>query len=120
MSHADFVHLRIHTAYSLAEGAIRIKQLVKTCQAEGMPAVGIADTGNLFGALEFSSACAEAGIQPIIGVQMAIRRDEEGGRTFGGIEKKPEPDQLVLLAQNEAGYANLLKLVSKAFMETDA
>ena len=120
MPHANFVHLRTHTAYSLSEGAIKIKQLVKLCQAEQMPAVGVADTGNLFGALELSSACAEAGIQPIIGVQMAIRREEEPNRGFGGIEKKPEPDQLVLLAQNEAGYLNLLKLVSKAFMETDA
>ena len=85
-----------------------------------MPAVGVADTGNLFGALELSSACAEAGIQPIIGVQMAVRREEEPNRGFGGMEKKPEPDQLVLLAQNEAGYLNLLKLVSKAFMETEA
>jgi len=120
MPHADFVHLRLHTAYSLAEGAIRIKQLVKTCQAEGMPAVGITDTGNLFGALEFSSACADAGIQPIIGVQIAVRREVEQNRGFGGVEKMPEPDQLVLLAQNEAGYLNLLKLVSKAFMETEA
>ncbi len=120
MSYADFVHLRTHTAYSLSEGAIKIKQLVKLCQAEQMPAVGVCDTGNLFGALELSSACAEAGIQPIIGVQLAIRREEEANRGFGGVDKKPEPDQLVLLAQNEAGYLNLLKLVSKAFMETDA
>ena len=77
MPHANFVHLRTHTAYSLSEGAIKIKQLVKMCQAEQMPAVGVTDTGNLFGALEFSSACAEAGIQPIIGVQLAIRREEE-------------------------------------------
>jgi DNA polymerase-3 subunit alpha len=120
MPHADFVHLRLHTAYSLAEGAIRVKQLVKQCQAEGMPAVAITDTGNLFGALEFSSACAEAGIQPIIGVQLAVRREVEANRGFGGVEKMPEPDQLVLLAQNEAGYLNLMKLVSKAFMETEA
>src|SRR5579859_6452173 len=121
MPHANFVHLRTHTAYSLSEGAIKIKQLVKMCQAEQMPAVGVTDTGNLFGALELSSACAEAGIQPIIGVQLAIRREEEeGSRGFGGIAQKPEPDQLVLLAQNEAGYLNLLKLVSKAFMETEA
>src|SRR5579859_8244789 len=121
MPHANFVHLRTHTAYSLSEGAIKIKQLVKMCQAEQMPAVGVTDTGNLFGALELSAACAEAGNQPIIGVQLAIRREEEeGSRGFGGIAQKPEPDQLVLLAQNEAGYLNLLKLVSKAFMETEA
>ncbi len=123
MPHAEFVHLRVHTAYSLSEGAIKIKQLVKLCQTLGMPAVGIADTGNLFGALEFSSACAEAGIQPIIGVQMQIRREDEAAKGFGAGRdpgRKPEPDQLVLLVQNEAGYGNLLKLVSKAFLGTDA
>jgi len=118
MPHADFVHLRVHSAYSLSEGAIKIKQLVKLCQSLQMPAVAITDSGNLFGALEFSVACSEAGIQPIIGVQLAIRRDDERG--FGGGERRPEPDPLVLLAQNAAGYANLLRLVSTSFLGTEA
>ncbi|MGE5503205.1 MAG: DNA polymerase III subunit alpha [Actinomycetota bacterium] len=117
MGHADFVHLRLHTAYSLSEGAIRIKALVKQCDKMGMPAVAITDTGNLFGALEFSTSCADAGIQPIIGVQLAVRRDDAPPSKDG---RKPDPDWVVLLCQNEAGYANLLKLVSKAFLETDA
>ena len=116
-AHADFVHLRVHTAYSLAEGAIKLKQLIKLCEKAAMPAVGIADTGNLFGALEFSVSCADAGIQPIVGCQVAIRR-EDGAPAKDG--RRPEPDPLVLLCQNEAGYLNLLKLVSKAFLETDA
>ena len=116
-SHADFIHLRVHTAYSLSEGAIKLKQLVKLCEKLAMPAVGICDTGNLFGALEFSTSCADAGIQPIIGVQLAIRR-EDGPPSKDG--RKPEPDWLVLLAQSEAGYLNLLKLVSKAFLETES
>jgi len=120
MPHADFVHLRVHSAYSLSEGAIKIKQLVKLCQSHQMPAVAITDTGNLFGALEFSIACADAGIQPIIGVQLAIRREDDGGRGFGGGEKRPEPDIIVLLAKDESGYLNLLKLVSKAFLETES
>jgi len=107
---ADFVHLRVHSAYSLSEGAIKVKQLVKLCQTNGMPAVAITDTGNLFGALEFSVACAEAGIQPIIGVQLHVRRDDDAPRAAAG--RKPEPDQLVLLVQNREGYANLLQLVS--------
>ncbi len=122
MPHSDFVHLRLHTAYSLSEGAIKVKQLVKLCQGFHMPAVAITDTGNLFGALEFSSACAEAGVQPIIGVQLHIRRDDEAAKGFGAARdpgRKPEPDQLVLLAQNAAGYGNLLKLVSKAYLETE-
>jgi DNA polymerase-3 subunit alpha len=64
---ADFVHLRVHTAYSLSSGAIRIKELVDLCKAERMPAVAVTDTGNLFGALEVATTCATAGIQPIIG-----------------------------------------------------
>ncbi len=122
MPHADFVHLRVHTAYSLSEGAIKVKQLVKLCQGYRMPAVAITDTGNLFGALEFSSACSESGVQPIIGVQLQIRREEDAEKGFGAGRdsgRKPEPDQLVLLAQNAEGYGNLLKLVSKAYLETE-
>jgi DNA polymerase-3 subunit alpha len=115
MPHADFVHLRVHSAYSLSEGAIKVKQLVDLCKREKMPAVGLADTGNLFAAMEFSMAAADAGIQPIIGCQLAIRRTDEGMR--GG--KAPVPDTIVLLVQNETGYRNLCKLVSKSYLETE-
>ena len=80
MPHADFVHLRVHSAYSLSEGAIKIKQLIGLCRREKMPAVAIADTGNLFGALEFALAAKDAGVQPIIACQLAIAREEEGER----------------------------------------
>jgi DNA polymerase-3 subunit alpha len=124
MSHADFVHLRCHTAYSLSEGAIKVKELIKLVTKNAMPAVAITDTGNLFGGLEFSVTCADAGVQPIIGVQLQIRREEDVvAKGFGASRdtgRKPEPDQLVLLAQSEAGYANLMKLISKAFLATDA
>ncbi|MEW5728731.1 MAG: DNA polymerase III subunit alpha [Pseudomonadota bacterium] len=115
--HADFVHLRVHTAYSLSEGAIKIKQLAKLCEKMAMPAVGIADTGNLFGALEFSTTCADAGIQPLVGCQVAVRRDDGAPSRDG---RRPEPDWVVLICQSETGYANLMKLVSKAYLETDA
>ena len=114
MPHADFVHLHVHSAYSLSEGAIRIADLIGACQRMAMPAVAITDTGNLFGALEFSTACAAAGIQPIIGTEIAVRCHEPQA----GALRAPEPDRIVLLAQNEAGYGNLLKLSSKAFLET--
>ncbi len=114
MAHAEFVHLRVHTAYSLSEGALKIGELAALCRDEGMPAVAITDTGNLFGALEFSLACAEVGVQPVIGCQIAMRRTD-GGRNGHA----PPPDSLVLLAQNEAGYHNLLRLVSRAFLETE-
>src|SRR3954464_6954916 len=76
---ADFIHLRVHSAYSLSEGAIKIKQLVELCRRHAMPAVAITDTGNLFGAFQFAQAAAEAGIQPIIGCQLGLRRESADG-----------------------------------------
>lgn len=114
MPHADFVHLRAHSAYSLSEGAIKVKDLVKLAAKNGMPALAMTDTGNLFGALEFSLAGADAGVQPVIGCLLAIRRPDgtpKPGQVF-------DPDQLLMLVQDETGYENLLALVSRAFMET--
>ncbi|GAB6053485.1 DNA polymerase III subunit alpha [Magnetospira thiophila] len=116
MTHADFVHLRVHTAYSLSEGAIRVKDLAKLCQAHDMPAVAVTDTNNLFGAMEFSGAMAGAGVQPIIGCQLGLARSD-GTPGKGGLT--PPPDSLVLLCQNRVGYHHLLKLVSRAFLDTD-
>ena len=113
----SFIHLRVHTSYSLAEGAIKVKKLAKLCQSLKMPAVAITDTANLFGALEFSMVCAEAGIQPIIGCQIYIRRPDNG---LSGSVKYNEPDQLVLIAANEEGYRNLLHLVSDGFLKADS
>lgn len=109
---SQFIHLRVHSAYSLAEGAIKIKDLAKLCLKHKMPAVAITDSANLFGALEFSLACAEVGVQPIIGCQVNIRRPSDAHST-----NDLPPDQLVLLAQTELGYTNLLKLVSKSYLE---
>ncbi len=119
MTFAPFVHLRVHSAYSMSEGAIKIPKLVDLSVAENMPAVALTDTRNLFGALEFSQACLKAGVQPIIGCQLAVRRDDVS-TGHGQSGRLPEPDALVLLVQNEAGYLNLIHLVSKAFLETDS
>src|SRR5713101_4945344 len=116
MPHADFVHLRAHSAYSLSAGAIKVKELVGLCKKHGMPALALTDTGNLFGALEFAQAASEAGIQPIIGCELGLRRESDGRAIRIG--PAPPPDSVVLLAQNERGYRNLLKLVSKSFLET--
>ncbi|HEY8872806.1 MAG TPA: PHP domain-containing protein, partial [Stellaceae bacterium] len=95
---ADFIHLRTHTAYSLSAGAIRIKELVGLCRAEAMPAVAITDCGNLFGALEFATACAESGIQPIIGVEIALAPEAKNANGDAGRGQRPgngngvEPD----------------------------
>ncbi len=109
-SSAQFIHLRTHSAYSLLEGAIAIEEMVELCQKYAMPAVALTDSGNLFGSLEFSMACAEAGIQPIIGCVLAVEEQAKGNN-------KPETSQLVVLAKNETGYQNLLSLVSKSFLE---
>ncbi len=115
MPHADFVHLRVHSAYSLSEGALKVKDLISLCKAERMPAVAVTDTGNLFGAMEFGPAALAAGIQPITGAQIHIRRED--GTQHNGVASLA-PDQLVLLAQNEEGCGNLLHLLSKSFLDT--
>ena len=106
-----FIHLRVHSSYSLAEGAIHPKALVKLCARNDMPAVAVTDTNNLFGALEFSMAAADAGIQPIIGCQLSTHRESES--------RQPKaPDKLVFYAQNEQGYKNLMQLSSHAFLDS--
>jgi DNA polymerase-3 subunit alpha len=115
MSHSDYVHLRVHSAYSLSEGALKVKQLIELCRKHEMPAVAVTDTCNLFGTLEFAFSAKDAGIQPIIGCQLSIGRKDIDVRTA----IRPEPDQLAVLVQNETGYRNLMKLVSNAFLETE-
>ncbi|QQS12775.1 MAG: DNA polymerase III subunit alpha [Rhodospirillales bacterium] len=114
MTHAAFVHLRARTAYSLAEGAIKPDQLVALAKAGGMPAVAATDRDNLFGALEFAQYATKEGVQPIIGCDVAIRRDDEAAPAGGRLAVAA--DWLLLLAQNEAGYLNLLRLVSAAHL----
>jgi DNA polymerase-3 subunit alpha len=104
-----FIHLRVHTAYSLLEGAIPVKKLIALAKEYQMPAVAMTDTGNLFGALEFSLAAREAGIQPLIGCQIQVKS------TLA--DRKNETDLLVLLVQNQKGYQNLLKIVSHTYLK---
>jgi DNA polymerase III subunit alpha len=100
-----FIHLRTHTEYSLLEGAIPVKKLPGLCAAADMPAVAVTDSNNMFCALEFSVTASSAGIQPIIGCQISVAFDAPAPG-----EKARPPAPVVLLAQNETGYANLLKL----------
>ena len=109
-----FIHLRVRSAYSLLEGAVRAEALGRLAASQGMPTVAIADRCNLFGALEFSVACKEAGIQPIVGCALPVTGI--GGRSPERWSKTPT---VVLLAQTEAGYLNLSELSSKAFLEAD-
>ena len=119
MAHASFVHLRVHSAYSLSEGAIRLKDLVEDCQIAKMPAVAVTDTNNLFGALEFSLSAASAGVQPIIGCQLSVAREDSQNPQSGRTVSYMPPDQVVVLVQNDEGYRNLLKLLSKAYLDSE-
>ncbi len=116
-----FVHLNVRTAYSLLEGAIRIKSLAKVCKELQMPAIAITDTGNLFGALEFSEAMAAEGIQPIVGCSLPIVGTGERGddqRPAGVGQRAGAPTYLTLLAQNECGFLHLMDLASQAYLQS--
>ena len=107
-----FIHLRVHTEYSLLEGAIPVKKLPGMAAAMDMPAVAVTDTNNMFCALEFSEGASKSGIQPIVGCQVDV------GYTVPEPGKRPDaPAPIVLLAQNETGYENLMKLNSCAYLD---
>ena len=118
---AKFVHLKVHSAYSLLEGALTIPRLAKLAAEDGFPALGLSDTSNLFGALEFSDKLAGAGIQPIVGATLSVDFEEKKAEE---IEHTAKPVRLggdgpiALFAMSDAGYANLLKLVSRAHLES--
>ena len=116
MSAPRFIHLRLHSAYSLLEGAIPVKKLAGLCQAAGMPAVALTDTGNLFAALEFSETMAKAGIQPIMGCQLALATAEPAHPG----DRAPDPRPVVLLAQDATGFGNLMKLSSRNYLDCGA
>jgi DNA polymerase III subunit alpha len=107
-----FIHLRTHTEHSLLEGAVPVKKLVDLCKAASMPAVAVTDTNNMFAALEFSVTAMGAGVQPIVGCQIAIAHDPAQPG-----EKPRAPAPIVLLAQDEAGYKNLMRLNTRLYID---
>jgi len=116
MHHAPFVHLHVHTQYSLLDGAIRIPDLVERAREFRMPAIAITDHGNMFGAIEFYLKAQAAGIKPIIGCEVYVapksRLDKSGAASSGEAS-----GHLILLCKNQVGYRNLCKLVSTAYQE---
>jgi DNA polymerase-3 subunit alpha len=112
---APFVHLHVHTHYSLLDGANRIEELVKTAKEMGMPAIAITDHGNLFGAIEFYQAAINAGIKPIIGLEAYMAPGDRRSKDAKGISEASF--HLLLLAMNNTGYHNLLKLASIGYCE---
>ncbi|MBE9593907.1 MAG: PHP domain-containing protein, partial [Proteobacteria bacterium] len=111
-----FVHLHVHTEFSLLDGAIRINEMLKKAASLGMDSVAITDHGNMFGAVEFYSQATEAGIKPIIGCEAYIapgsRKDKSPSR-----DGQPNAYHLVLLAMDETGYRNLSRLVTLGNLE---
>jgi DNA polymerase-3 subunit alpha len=115
-AHADYVSLHLHTEYSLLDGAIRIKDLIERAKEFKLPALAMTDHGNLFGAVDFYRQCTHAGIKPIIGCETYVAprsRFEKGGTDI----EEYSSFHLILLARDDAGYRNLLTLVSKAYLE---
>ena len=117
-----FSHLHVHTQYSLLDGAASIKNLYKKAIADGMPAVAISDHGNMFGALEFVKEAynhlddfGKPKIKPVVGCEFYITQDRTR-KTFSKDEKDPRHHQ-ILLAKNDIGYKNLVKLTSLGFIE---
>ena len=117
MAALDFVHLHVHSNYSLLEGAIPIARLAELAKADKQAALALTDTDNMFGALEFSEKMASAGIQPIVGCALAI----DFGDTDHGARNANAPaprERIVLLAARDAGYRSLMRLSSRAFLDT--
>src|SRR6202142_3177604 len=112
-----FVHLHVHSAYSLREGALTDETLAKLAQADAMPALAITDTNNLFGALEFSEKLAKSGVQPIIGAQMTVDFADAAPAFWRGVERDNARAPIVLLAQNETGYGHLMRLASALWLD---
>ncbi|WP_342362152.1 DNA polymerase III subunit alpha [Terrarubrum flagellatum] len=108
-----FVHLHVHSAYSLLEGALKIDKLAKLAIADQMPALAITDSNNLFGALEFSEKLAKEGVQPIVGLQLSVAVAARDNVGHGLPRAHPS---IVLLAATGEGYRNLMRLGSRAFL----
>jgi DNA polymerase-3 subunit alpha len=116
MQHADFVHLHVHSEYSLLDGAAQLEKLVQKAKDLRFPAIALTDHGNLFGAIDFYLAAQKAGVKPILGCELYVAPGsrKERGSQDGGYEGA---NHLTVLVRNRSGYQNLIRLVSKAYLE---
>src|SRR3979490_2770283 len=115
-SNAGFVHLHVHSAYSLLKGSIKVAKLGELAKADRQPALALTDTDNMFGALEFSDKMAGYGIQPITRLELAIDFGDQDPNARNALATAPA--RIVLLAARERGYRSLMRLNSRAFLET--
>src|SRR3989449_5344298 len=116
MQHSDFVHLHVHSEYSLLDGAAQLEKLVQKAKELRFPAIALTDHGNLFGAIDFYLAAQKAGVKPIVGCELYVAPGsrKERGSQDGGYEGA---NHLTVLVRDLTGYKNLIKLVSKAHLE---
>jgi DNA polymerase-3 subunit alpha len=114
-----FIHLHIHSQYSLLEGALKLGTLLDLAKADKQPALGVADTNNLFGALEFSEKSAGKGVQPLLGAELAFDFEPPSERVYDRNHDRGQfgKSGVVLIASDETGFINLSKLVSRAYLE---
>src|SRR5438105_1703074 len=115
MSGPGFVHLHVHSSYSLLRGALTIASLANLAKKDHQPALALTDTDNMFGVLEFSEKMAGYGIQPIVGCALAV---DFGDQEAASRSILAQPARIILLAAEEAGYRSLMRLNSRAFLET--
>ncbi|MBR4927648.1 MAG: PHP domain-containing protein [Alphaproteobacteria bacterium] len=113
----EFIHLRVHTAYSLLEGAIKVEKLAKWAVDNNMPAIGMADSGNIYGAMALAKEAAGKGVQPILGCQLLVKSPEREKNAFK--VEKPTYDKVVVIVQSEQGYQNLLLHFTPYYMGED-
>src|SRR5512145_3320142 len=116
MQHSEFVHLHVHSEYSLLDGAAQLEKLVARAKELRFPALALTDHGNLFGAVDFYLAAQKAGLKPILGCELYVAPGSrrERGSQDGGYEGA---NHLTVLVRNLTGYKNLIKLVSRAYLE---
>ena len=110
---SDFVHLHLHSQYSLLDGANRLDDVIQAAAAAGMPALALTDHGNLFGAIEFYDRAKKAGVKPIVGMEAYVAQGSLADRN----PQRSSSNHLVLLARDEAGYRNLIKLTTRSYLE---
>lgn len=116
MSAPQFVHLRVHTAYSLSEGAMLVPKLIHKLHDQGVPAIAVTDTANMFGGKAFSKYASDEGVKPILGCQFYLR-NPDADDVLKAKGRVVEPDKIVLLVMNESGYQNIMKLMKRSYLD---
>lgn len=116
MSAPQFVHLRVHTAYSLSEGAMLVPKLIHKLHDQGVPAIAVTDTANMFGGKAFSKYASDEGVKPILGCQFYLR-NPDADDVLKAKGRIIEPDKIVLLVMNENGYQNIMKLMKRSYLD---